>query len=317
LNGDLAVYASSVTVLEVIQRSTDFLAKKGVDAPRLHAELLLAHVLQLPRMQLYLNFERALTSVERDTLRQLIIRRGEREPLQHIVGSTSFCGLDIAVDRSVLIPRPETELLAEHGWIFLNQRSILESATEDRDANVGTPNQSETRPAPAALDFGTGSGCVAVALAVKCPEANIIALDIAPEALEMAKNNADRHGVSERIRFVLGDGLPAVPTGAVFDLVAANPPYIPSAEIAGLQREVREYDPRRALDGGFDGLEFYRHLASEAGPLLKPGGKIMLEFGDGQEEPVANLFQGENWFVEQIVNDYTQRARILIARKIV
>src|SRR5512140_744134 len=136
-----------VTVLEAIQRSTEFLAKKAVDSPRLQAELLLAHLLKQPRMRLYLEFERVLTPAEVDGYRELIKRRGQREPLQHIVGSTSFCGLEIAVNRNVLIPRPETELLAERGWTFLNQLS----------AGNGQPSS--------ALDFGTGSGCLAIALA--------------------------------------------------------------------------------------------------------------------------------------------------------
>src|SRR6266513_3069549 len=154
-NLELTTYIGLVTVLEVIQRSTEFLAKKGVDSPRLQTELLLAHLLKLPRMQLYLNFERALSPVELDALRDLVKRRGQREPLQHIVGSTSFCGVEIAVNRHVLIPRPETELLAEHGWKFLAQLSTLGS-------------QRST-----VLDFGTGSGCLAIALAFNCRSAQV------------------------------------------------------------------------------------------------------------------------------------------------
>jgi release factor glutamine methyltransferase len=297
-----------VTVLEVIQRSTDFLTKKGVDSPRLQAELLSAHVLKLPRMQLYLNFERALSAAEQDSLRELIKRRGEREPLQHIIGSTSFCGLEIAVDRRVLIPRPETELLAEQGWIFLNQRLGPRTA----GSGAVTAELNKAQPTPTALDFGTGSGCLAIALAAKCPSAQITAMDIELGALELARKNASQHGVAAQIEFVLGDGLFALQRPVEFDLIAANPPYVPTSEIADLQPEVRDHDPRRALDGGVDGLDFYRHLAEEAGSLLKTGGKMMLEIGDGQNEPVAALFQGENWIVERVVNDYTQCPRILI-----
>src|SRR5438067_16153 len=139
----------AMTILEAIQRSTEFLAKKGVDSPRLQTELLLAHLLKLPRMQLYLNFERALSPVELDALRDLIKRRGQREPLQHILGSTSFCGLEIAVNNHVLVPRPETELLAEEGWTYLNS----------------------LRRAASFLDFGTGSGCIALALCHFSPKA--------------------------------------------------------------------------------------------------------------------------------------------------
>src|SRR6059036_1304110 len=157
-----------MTVLEAIQRSTEFLAKKGVDSPRLQTELLLAHLLKLPRMQLYLNFERALSPLELDSLRDLVKRRGQREPLQHIVGSTSFCGIEIAVNRHVLVPRPETELLAEQAWIFLNQLAVAPDQRGGADEGGSAPSSrpSTLNPQPSTvLDFGTGSGCLAVALA--------------------------------------------------------------------------------------------------------------------------------------------------------
>jgi release factor glutamine methyltransferase len=286
-----------VTVLEAIQRSTEFLGRKGVDSPRLQTELLLAHLLKLPRMKLYLSFERTLTPGEVDAFRELIKRRGQREPLQHIVGSTSFCGLEIAVNRHVLVPRPETELLAERGWTFLNGLSTINS-------------QPTT-----ALDFGTGSGCLAIALAAKCRAAEVWAADISPEALALAHQNAVRHGVGERIRFRQGDGFAALPQGARFDLIISNPPYIPSAEIAALQPEVRDHDPRRALDGGVDGLDYGRRLAAESAPFLKPGGRLMLEFGDGQAERLRAIFQEQKWVVEAIAEDYTHRPRFLVAAR--
>jgi len=289
-----------VTVLEAIQKSTDFLGKKKVESPRLHTELLLAHLLQLPRMKLYLNFDRVLSAPETDALRELVKRRGAREPLQHIVGSTSFCGLDLTVSRHALIPRPETELLAEQGWEFLLARSTP----------AGT--------APNALDFGTGTGCLAIALAVKCPAAAITALDISAPALALAQANAAKNQVAQRIQFLSGDGFAALAeagaaSARVFDLIISNPPYIPSAEIATLDPEVRDFDQRSALDGGTDGLDFYRTLAAQAQKFLQPGGKIMLEFGDGQANAIKTLFTGQNWIVEAIKADYSQRARIMIA----
>lgn len=286
-----------MTVLEVIQRSTEFLSKKGVESSRLQTELLLAHVLGLPRMQLYLNFERVLSPPELARIRDFVKRRGQREPLQLIIGSTSFCGLEISVNRHTLIPRPETELLAEHGWSFLNSIST-----------------SEPHPL-AALDFGTGSGCLAIALAVKCPAAEICAVDISAEALVLAGQNAARHAVSQRVRFIQSDGFTTLPSTIQFHLLIANPPYVPTAEIDRLEPEVRNHDPRQALDGGPDGLDFFRRLASEAAARLKPDGRIMLEFGDGQAGVVRQLFEAEKWIVEQILDDYTQRPRILIARK--
>jgi release factor glutamine methyltransferase len=303
-----------MTVLEAIQKSTEFLAKKGVESPRLQTELLLAHLLKLPRMRLYLNFERALTTAEVDGLREFIKRRGQREPLQHITGSTSFCGLEIAVNRQVLIPRPETEILAESGWQFLSTLNLQPST---------------------ALDFGTGTGCIAIALAAKCPSAKIVATDISSDALALAKANAAHNHVADRIEFLQGDGFAALQnvgqasclfpsekkkleTGGTpvlhFDLIISNPPYIPSAEIATLQTEVRDFDPRAALDGGADGLDFYRKLAVEAKPFLKPDGKIMLEFGDGQAGAIRKIFETEKWIVEAVKKDYSQRERFLIAK---
>jgi len=288
-----------VTVLEVIQRSAEFLGKRGVESPRLQVELLLAHVLKLPRMGLYLNFERVLTPVELDEVRELVRRRGQREPLQHIVGSTSFCGLELAVNKSVLVPRPETEQLAELGWEFLNARA---------SAVAGA------REPVAALDFGTGSGCLAITLAVKVPAAQIVAVDISENALAVARENAARHQVGDRIRFVSGDGFAAVPAGMSFDLIVANPPYIPAAEIETLEPEVRDYDPRPALNGGAQGLDFYERLAREAGAVLRLGGRIMVEFGDGQAEAVRGMFERQNWVVEQVKPDYSGRLRFLAAR---
>ncbi len=282
-----------MTVLEAIQKSSDFLAKKNVESPRLQVELLLAHLLKMPRMKLYLNFDRALSPSEIDSLRELVKRRGQREPLQHIVGSTSFCGYEIAVNRHALIPRPETEMLAELGWQFL---STINSQLST------------------ALDFGTGTGCIAIALASKCPNAKITATDISVDALALAKQNAEKNNVAERIEFLQGDGFAALSSNSQFDLVISNPPYIPSAEIETLQPEVRDFDPLAALDGGADGLDFYRRLAAEAKSFLKPDGKIMLEFGDGQADAIKRIFENEKWIVEAVRDDYSQRARILVAR---
>jgi release factor glutamine methyltransferase len=281
-----------VTVLEAIQKSAAFLAPRGVESARLNAELLLAHQLKLPRMRLYLNFERVLTAAETDGLRELIKRRGNREPLQHLTGSTSFCGCEIAVSPAALVPRPETELLAELGWKFFQGRA-------------GVP--------ATALDFGTGTGCIAIALAANCPALKITALDISPEALALARQNAEANRVAGRIEFLLGDGFAALANPVQFDLIISNPPYIAGAEIETLQPEVRDHDPRLALDGGADGLDFYRRLAREAAPFLKPDGKLMAEFGDGQAGAIQEIFEAEKWVVEAVHQDYSQRARILAA----
>ena len=276
-------------------------------------ELLLAHLLKMPRMKLYLNFERAFSPAETNSLRELVKRRGQREPLQHIVGSTSFCGYEIAVNRHALVPRPETELLAEAGWKFLSTINYQPST---------------------ALDFGTGTGCIAIALASKCPNAKITATDISVDALALAKQNAEKNNVAERIEFLQGDGFatlknrwgerPREPKSNdqdgspgvsphQFDLLISNPPYIASAEIETLEPEVKDFDPRAALDGGADGLDFYRRIAAEAKPFLKSDGKIMLEFGDGKADAIKKIFENEKWIVEAVRDDYSQRARILVA----
>lgn len=284
-----------MTVLEAIQKTAEFFERKGIESARLQAELLLAHVLQLPRMKLYLNFDRGLAPVEVDAFRELVRRRGLREPLQHLVGSVSFCGLELTVSNAALIPRPETELLAQLGVEFLQPRAAA---------------------LPSALDLGTGTGCLAIVLAKNCPPAKLLAADISPAALELARANAARHGVSERIQFCLSDAFAGLPAGQRFDLIVSNPPYIASAEIATLEPEVRDHDPRLALDGGADGLDFYRRLATEAAGWLAPDGKMMLEFGEGQAPALEKIFAGQNWVVEAVREDYSRRARFLVAHRL-
>jgi release factor glutamine methyltransferase len=284
-----------MTILEAIQRSADFLDKKGVGSPRLQVELLLAHVLKMPRMKLYLNFERPLSAAETDTLRDMVRRRGQREPLQHIVGSVSFCGLEMAVSRHVLVPRPETELLAERAWKLLAE----------------LPDQSP----PRALDLGTGSGCLAIAMAAHAPRAQVDATDLSGEALSTARQNAARHNVADRITFHHGDGFAVLRPERQFDLIVSNPPYIATADIGGLEPEVRDYEPRMALDGGADGLDFYRRIAAEADAFLRLGGRTVLELNDNGAQNVGKIFQNEGWEVEAIEPDYNQFHRIFVARK--
>jgi release factor glutamine methyltransferase len=187
-------------------------------------------------------------------------------------------------------------LLAELGWQFLNQLSAPDA------------------PLSTVLDFGTGSGCIAIALAVHCPTAQVCATDLSPEAVEVAERNAANHHVEDRIRFFNGAGFSPLPEGLRFDLIVSNPPYIASAEIESLQPEVRDHDPRQALDGGPDGLECFRLLALEGRSFLTPRGRLMVEFGDGQAAAVSTLFEQQNWIVESIQEDYSHRPRFLIAR---
>jgi release factor glutamine methyltransferase len=286
-----------LSILDVIERSANFLAKRGVASPRLQVELLLAHVLKMPRMKLYLSFERVLTAAELDALRTLVQRRGQREPLQYIVGSTSFCGIELAVDRRVLIPRPETELLAERAWTFLKN---VPGTQED---------------ASVALDLGTGSGCLAIALAIRAPGALIHAVDISVDALALARENAGRHEVSSRIQFHEGDLFSAVPAQLRCDLIVSNPPYIPSARIDTLETEVRQHEPRTALDGGPDGLDFYRRISSQSAAYLRPAGRLMLELDEDGAEATREIFLKADWAVEAMEKDYNRQPRILVAHR--
>lgn len=281
-----------MTIREVIQKSAGFLEKHEVESPRLQAEHLLGHVLGLSRLKLYLDFDRVLSAGELDALRPLVKRRAAREPLQHLLGTANFCGHELKVNRHVLVPRPETELLAEQAAGFL--------------ATLHAPR-------PAALDLGTGSGCLAIALAKARADLGVVAVDVSADALALARENAAHHGVADRIDFLAGDLFTPLAPGARFDLIVSNPPYIPTAEIATLQPEVREFDPPGALDGGADGLAFYRRIAAEGANFLQPGGRLLVEFGDGQADALKKLFGAHNWIVAAVIDDYSRRPRILIA----
>ncbi len=285
-----------MTVLEALQKGAEYLGRKEVESPRLQVEWLLANLLQMPRLQVWLNHERQLTEAQVEVLRAGIKRRGNREPLQHILGTAAFCGREFKVDRRVLVPRPETELLAEEGWKWLNDKA----------------KRGESQPK--ALDLGTGSGCLAITLACECPQAAVLATDVSLDALALARENAQALGAGEGVEFRAGEDLSPLMSGECFDLLITNPPYIPSAEIDQLQPEVRDFDPRLALDGGSDGLAVYRRLATGAVGCLKPDGRLMAEFGDGQGPRLREVFASQGWRVETLLQDFSGRERILIAR---
>ncbi len=290
-------YLPRVRLLEVIQRGTAYLQERNIESPRLQIELLLAHALSMPRLRLYLDFERSLTPSELDWLRDAIRRRGRHEPLQHILGTVVFCGVELEVAPAALIPRPETELLAERAWTFLSDR------------------RGDPAAGPTALDWGTGTGCLAVVMALKVPAARVVALDVCADALRLAGRNAERHGVSGRIPLVESNGCHALQPDQRFDLIVSNPPYIPSAEIESLQPEVRDHDPRLALDGGADGLESHRRLAAELAGRLKPGGGFLVEFGEDQGPAVSAILEGCGWVVVEMHRDYNDRDRFLLAQR--
>jgi release factor glutamine methyltransferase len=280
-----------MTVLESINKGTEFLTRKGIESPRLQSELILAHILSLPRLRLYLEFERQLTEAQSNELRELLVRRGNHEPLQHIVGSTSFCGLPMVVSPAVLIPRPETEVLAEQAWMFLN--SIHNETTF--------------------VDLGTGSGCIPIAIAAHAKKSRGVSIDVSKEALAVAKQNVEQNGLAERIDLREGNFLAALQPAERFDVIVSNPPYIATAEIELLEPEVRDHDPRLALDGGADGFDFHRAIAQGATQFLKPGGRLFIEFADGQGEALRDLFGGHGWHVHGLIRDLSGVDRILSA----
>jgi len=253
------------TVLKLLRWTADYFAGRGLDAPRLDAELLLAATLGLDRVGLYVNFERPLQADELAAYRERVRRRAGREPLAYILGQAEFWSLPLKVTPEVLIPRPETELLVEEALPRLSGRQQV-------------------------LDVGTGSGALAIALAHERQELLVTAIDVSPAALAVAADNARSNGVAERIRFAQHD-LGLLPPGP-FDLIVANPPYVPSGELAALMPEVRDFEPQLALDGGIDGLDAYRALARQAGVVLTAAGWLLVEVGSGQAPAVQELFAG-------------------------
>ncbi|OWK36122.1 peptide chain release factor N(5)-glutamine methyltransferase [Fimbriiglobus ruber] len=281
------------TVKALLTWTTDFLKKKGVESPRLEAQLLLAHVLGCQKIDLFVRSEEEPADADRTTFKDLIRRRVEGWPVAYLIGQREFYLLPFEVTPAVLIPRPDTETLV------LEALKLLKG-----------------KPAPAVLDLGTGSGCIAVSLAHQSKTARVTATDVSPDALDVARRNATRHGVADRIAFAQGDLFAAVPEGATFDLIASNPPYITPGELAELAPEVRDHEPRIALDGGPDGLAFYRRIAADAGRFLTPGGTVMVEVGWTQEAAVRGLFESRpEWAVNASVKDLGGRFRVVSARK--
>ncbi len=277
-------------LLSVLEATTGHFTKHGVPSPRLQAELLLAHALSLPRLGLYLQFERDLNSTELDTLRELVRRRAAREPLQHVTGSAGFCGLTLKCTPAALIPRPETEILVEHAARILGESS---------------PGL--------VIDIGTGTGAIPLALARKYPSFQYLGLDISSEALALATENASAPGSAPnegtKVEWKKNDLLEGVAGSAV--LITANLPYLTPAEIESAEPEVR-HDPRLALEGGADGLDLIRRLIPQAAKLAK---SLLLECGPDQAQKVAALAREAGFTNVAIHPDLTHRPRLVEARR--
>ena len=289
-----SLVAAGAPIGELRRWARTALKAAGIADPVREAEWLLAHVLELPSHALLLEGERAVSELQAERARALIGRRASHEPLQYLLGTQEFRGLDMAVTPDVLIPRPETELLVEE-----TLRAI---------ARVSGPRL---------VDVGTGSGCIAVAVVRERPDATMYALDISAPALAVARANAIRHGTFDRIRFVRTDLLGAFSARARerFDVIVSNPPYIAVGELDGLQPEVAHYEPRVALAAGADGLVYYRRLLREVPMLLKPGGCLIMELGYGQADSVMSLARTSGAYDSVVCRkDAAGIERVLVAR---
>jgi len=288
-----------MTVLELLNWATEFLKDHQVEEPRLNAELLLAHSLNLSREGLYVHLHDQIEEREKEVWEELIQRKISGEPLQYILGRQEFWSINFKVDPRVLIPRPETELLVEQSLSILSKLYLHRS--------------------PSVLEIGTGSGAIAIALAKEIKKIFLVATDISRDALLLAKENAESAGIRHRIEFVQGDLFgpfrPSTGSG-FFDLIVSNPPYIVRRKIRTLAKEVKDYEPTIALDGGEDGLAFYRRIVPEASGYLKEGGWLLLEVALGQALDVSEWIEREGHFVKpECLPDLSGIGRVVKAKR--
>jgi release factor glutamine methyltransferase len=276
-----------MTVLQVLQSTTAYFQKRAIESPRLNAEHLVAHSLGKKRIELYLEFERPLAETDLVPLRELVRRRGQGEPLQHLLGTVEFAEHTFVSDKRALIPRPETEQLVEYL------------------CDLAWPAN------PRMLDVGTGSGVIALCLAARFPNAELHAVDLSPEALALARENADRLGIPDRIRLVQGHLLE--PIEGTFDLIVANLPYVAAGDAAQLAPEL-QHDPSIALFGGPAGDELIRELIATAPPHLRPAGTLALEIGIGQESGLSDFLAAQNYSDIRSKKDYAGTPRFLFAK---
>ncbi|MFH1842459.1 MAG: peptide chain release factor N(5)-glutamine methyltransferase [bacterium] len=286
------------TVRELIKLTTGYLAEKSVESARLNAERLLGDVLALSRIELYLQHDRPVTPDELDRYRKLIRRRAAGEPLQTLIGATEFYSRGFKVQAGVFIPRPETEILVERCVAMLtpdNQRLL----------------------APLALEIGIGTGVIAISLAAELPSLQVYGTESNPEAIQLAEHNARRHGVAARVEFLAGDRFEPLPArlAGQFDLLVSNPPYIRHADLADLPVEVAEHDPHEALDGGEDGLTFYRALASGFDRWLRPDGMVAVEIGHDQAEAVTEILNRASCVDIEVTKDLNGLPRVVSGRR--
>ena len=290
---------SQWTLSAVLTAAKDYLVKNDLTSPQLEAELLLAHSLQLSRVELYVQYDRPLNEAEREKYKGLLRDRCSGKPLQYITGNQAFRRLNLRVGPGVFIPRPETELLVE--------KAIEEIAKYER---------SQEEPL-AIVDLGAGSGAICLSLAQELTGVHIWAVDISTQSLAVAEANAIAHGLEDKVTFLCGDLYSALPPPASkkYDFIIANPPYIPSGEIEGLQSEVRDHEPREALDGGSTGDVIYQRIISQASKYIKDRGAVAFEVGIDQSETVSERLANAGFTKVDVYKDYNGIKRIVIGRK--
>ncbi len=287
------------TILNLLKWATGYFTSHGIDSPRATAEILLAHLLNLKRIDLYLRFDQPLQKNELAGFKALIKRRVNREPVAYIVGTKEFWSLEVAVNPHVLIPRPDTETLVETAMKYLS------------------PADPPQELSGLVLELGTGSGAIVLALASERPSYRYIATDISLKATETAQANARHHHLESIIQFVAGNWLePFSPHRPIFDMIVSNPPYIPSKTIPGLQPEVSRFEPILALDGQIDGLHAIRQILFSAHLLLKPRGVMLLEMGFDQKAGVTDLIQSCGFYAHfDFIKDYAGHDRVVIIHR--
>jgi|UniRef100_A0A7C3Z9K9 release factor glutamine methyltransferase len=321
------------TILTLLRWTSRHFEEKGVSEPRASAEILLAHTLGLSRLDLYLRHDQPLTPEELARFKALIVRRRLGEPVAYLTGHKEFWSLDFLVTPAVLIPRPETEVLVEAVLHVLRGGGQgLQASAPSSETPPPTPYRASGREfegrareprspgpplnPPLALDVGAGSGAVVVALAREMPDSAWVAVDISLAALQVARENARRHGVAERIAFLQGDLLAAIRPEPGFGLIVANLPYVPRKEWERLPKEIRDYEPKEALLGGEDGLALLAHLCREAHRYLHPGGWLALEMGLGQAEQVMGFLDETGAYdTLKTADDYQGIKRVVLARR--
>lgn len=293
------------TILKLIEWTSEYLKKQGIENPRLESEILLAHVLGKKRIDLYLEFDHSVEPPELSTYKLLIQRRVKHEPIQYLTGRQEFWSLDFKVGPGVLIPRPETECLVEKALILKNKNSHSEQLCH--------PEGRRPEGSLQILDLGTGSGVLAIVLAKELPQSHIWAGDISERALSYARENAQTHGVSSQIHFVKSDLFSALDPSQKFDLIISNPPYVAEEEWTCLPTHIKEFEPPEALRGGEQGIDFHLKILEEAPKFLKAGGSIILEIAPSQDVMLKEYLEKQkNVSNFESVQDYEHRQRVLV-----